>query len=442
MKKRLTSILLITILMVSILNVNIVKAANFNIDFEPKTESISLVNLDTDTVVFEKNANQKRSMASITKIMTYIVTVENIKDLEGTSITIDKKMLDILLGTDSSLSGIKEGQTLSVIDLLYCLMIPSGNDAALALANYVGNGDVSKFVDLMNQKASDLSCNDTHFANPHGLYDANHYTTVNDVIKMAKYAMELPHFMEISTQVVSNVLGEDNPLVTTNSMIDKLRGGEYYYEYARGIKTGHLDKSGYCLVSTALKDGYTYLCVALGAPSVDSNGKDIDTNNAMLDSKKLYEWAFKNLKFKHVLDSQSPVSEISLKYVFGKDTMIVVPSKTYAAILPYDIDVSNIEIKTNLPDAIEAPIVAGTKVGTADLIYNGQYLSTIDLVASETVNRNDFLYTVSMIAKVITSKWFLISVSIIIVLLVIYLIISLLHNKKRNRRKVKKYRSF
>ena len=108
----------------------------------------------------------------------------------------------------------------------------------------------------------------------------------------------------------------------------------------------------------------------------------------------------------------------------------------------YDIDVSDIEVKTNLPDAIEAPIVAGTKVGTADLIYNGQYLSTIDLVASETVNRNDFLYIVAMIAKVITSKWFLISVSIIIVLLVIYLIISLLHNKKRNRRKVKKYRSF
>lgn len=373
--------------------------------------------------------------------MTYIVTVESIKDLEGTNITVDGKMLDILQGTDSSLSGIEEGQTLNVIKLLNCLMVPSGNDAALVLANYIGNGDVSKFVELMNQKARDLSCNDTHFSNPHGLYDENHYTTVNDVVKMTKYAMELPYFMEISTQVVSYVLGEDKPLVTTNSMIDEIRGGEYYYEYARGIKTGHLDESGYCLVSTAIKDGYTYLCVALGAPSIDSDGNEIEINNAMIDSKNLYEWAFKNLKLQHILDSSSPIGEVSLKYVFGKDTMIVVPSKTYATILPDNIDTSSIEVRTNLPDAIEAPIVSGTKVGTADLIYNGQYLSTIDVVASETVNRNDFLYTMSMIIKVITSKWFLIAVSIIIVLLIIYLIISLLHNKK-NRRKVKKYRSF
>lgn len=441
MKKRLSCILLIAILIGSIININTVQAANFNIDFETKTESISLINLDTDTVVFEKNTNQKRSMASITKIMTYIVTVESIKDLEGTNITVDGKMLDILQGTDSSLSGIEEGQTLNVIKLLNCLMVPSGNDAALVLANYIGNGDVSKFVELMNQKARDLSCNDTHFSNPHGLYDENHYTTVNDVVKMTKYAMELPYFMEISTQVVSYVLGEDKPLVTTNSMIDEIRGGEYYYEYARGIKTGHLDESGYCLVSTAIKDGYTYLCVALGAPSIDSDGNEIEINNAMIDSKNLYEWAFKNLKLQHILDSSSPIGEVSLKYVFGKDTMIVVPSKTYATILPDNIDTSSIEVRTNLPDAIEAPIVSGTKVGTADLIYNGQYLSTIDVVASETVNRNDFLYTMSMIIKVITSKWFLIAVSIIIVLLIIYLIISLLHNKK-NRRKVKKYRSF
>lgn len=440
MKKKFVYTLLISILLLNILSVN-VKAANFDIDFDISTESISLVNLDTDMVVFERNPNQKRSMASITKIMTYIVTVENIEDLEGTKVKIGSDVIDVLLGTDSSIAGLKKDQELSVMQLLNCLMVPSGNDAALVLANYIGNGDVSKFVDMMNKKAAELSCENTHFMNPHGLYDKNHYTTVNDVIKMTKYAMKLPHFMEISTQVVSYALGDDNPLVTTNSMIDLLRGGDYYYKYARGIKTGHLDESGYCLVSTAVRKGYTYLCVALGAPSVDSHNKEIETNGAMVDSKNLYMWAFENLEMKSITDSSSPMGEIKLKYVFGKDTMIVVPARTYATILPNDIDVSAIEIRTNLPDSIEAPIMAGTKVGTADLIYNGHYLSTIDLVASESEDRSDILYAFAMIVKVITSKWFLISASVIIILIAIYVIVSLIHNRK-NRGRVKKYRSF
>ena len=129
----------------------IVQAVAFNIDFNTTSESISLINLDLNTVVYEKNPNQRRGPASVTKIMTYIVAVENVPDLKGTVVNVKDETLDSLLGTGSSLSGLRAGDRLTVYELLHCLMIPSGNDAALVLADYVGSGDISKFVSLMNQ---------------------------------------------------------------------------------------------------------------------------------------------------------------------------------------------------------------------------------------------------------------------------------------------------
>ena len=157
--------------------------------------------------------------------------------------------------------------------LLHGLMIRSGNDASLVLADYVCNGDINQFVEMMNQKAQELGCQDTHFTNPHGLHDENHYTTARDLYLITKYAMTLPNFMEISSKV-SYVLPATNKqetrrITTTNHLINQNAEGNYYYMYAKGIKTGAHDQAGYCLVSTAIRNGYSYMCVALGAPSVD-----------------------------------------------------------------------------------------------------------------------------------------------------------------------------
>ena len=149
-------------------------AAVFNIDFETKSKGIYMANLDTDTVVYEKDAALRLEPASCTKIMTYIVAVESISDLANTKITAGSYVSAMLQGTDSSLSGIRQGEQLTALQLLHCMMIPSGNDAALVLAEYIGNGDINKFVDKMNEKAAELGCNNTHFANPHGLHDDNH----------------------------------------------------------------------------------------------------------------------------------------------------------------------------------------------------------------------------------------------------------------------------
>ena len=172
-------------------------AASFDPGFETKSDSIYLVNLDTDTPVYQKNEREKRYPASVTKIMTYIVVAEQVKDLENTKVKIQQDILDRLDGTGSSLSGLEYhvDEQLSVLDLLYCMMVSSGNDAALVLGDYVGKGSVESFVELMNAKAAELGCKDTNFINPHGLHDPNQYTTAYDMYKIAQYAISLPHFM-------------------------------------------------------------------------------------------------------------------------------------------------------------------------------------------------------------------------------------------------------
>jgi D-alanyl-D-alanine carboxypeptidase (penicillin-binding protein 5/6) len=405
--------------------------------------------MDTDTVVYQKNSTERREPASTTKIMTYIVASEHIKDLDGTKITVSKVIVDKLLGTGSSLSGIKENDVLTAYQLLNCLLVPSGNDAALVLADYVGNGDIDAFVDMMNQKAKELGCTGTHFANPHGLHDENHYTTADDLAKITKYAMSLPHFTEISSQTRYTYKPAGGPdasksrtLSTTNYLIDKnALGGKYFYTYAKGIKTGHHDESGYCLVSSATADGYTYLCVALGAPDIDKNGKEITSRGEMIDTKNLFKWAFLNLDLKPILNGQDSVGEIKLNNAWNKDKLLLVAGKNYSAMLPKNVSPSSVIIKKNIPDSVNAPVKKGQKIGTATLVYANQNLATIDLVASESVERSELLSSANLVKSIFTSVWFLVIAGLIVFLVIIYVILALIYNrKKKNLRKVKKYR--
>lgn len=417
---------------------NLIFAANFNIDFTPSCEALYLYNLDTNTVVYDKNGNKKMFPASLTKIMTYILVAENINDFDNTQITAKKELLDSLLGTGSSVSGIKANDTLSVMQLLHCLMIKSGNDAALILADFVSNGSVNSFVEMMNNKAKELGCSGTHFVNPHGFHHDDHYTTANDLIIMTKHAMNLPHFMEICSMPTSYIMGQDKyPLVTTNSMIDQSRGGRYYYQYARGIKTGHTDESGWCLVSSAVYNGSSYLCVALGAPIKDASGNKITDNYAMLDSKAIYKWAFTNLELKPILKKNEPLSEIKLNLTTNKDTTLLHPTDNYSALLPKAVSATSIDIKVEKPDSVDAPIQVGQKLGTAVLSYANKEIARVDLVSAENVDRNIILYIIQCISNIVASIWFKIAVAIVIILIVAYLYLCASYNKKARRKRAK-----
>lgn len=437
--KRMFTLLISAALMFSCFCLN-VSAATFSVDVDTTSEALYLVNLDTDTVVYEKNSTQRMYPASTTKIMTYIVTVENVSDLKGTTVTVDSEVLSLLDGTGSSLSGLEYfvGQDVTVYDLLNCLMIKSGNDAAMLLANYVGGGSIEAFVEMMNEKAEELGCKNTHFVNPHGLHDEDHYTTAEDLAVITRYAQTLPEFTEITNTVTAYLsvdTDKEYPLVTTNYLIDETRGGDYYYAYAKGVKTGTTDEAGYCLVSTASKDGYTYMCIALKAPSVDIHGEEVEDNGAMLDSKALYQWAFGNLEIKSVINEETPVCEIPVELAWNQDTILLVPQGSYSTILPSDIESSSIDIVTDIPDSLTAPVIEGTKIGTATISYANQELTTVDLVAGETVERSKILYFLDTARKIIHSQWMILSIIVVVALFVAYAVITIIYNSKKKKKK-------
>lgn len=424
-----------------------VGAISYSNDVKTESDSILLVNMDTGQPVFEKDADSKRYPASTTKIMTYIVAVEHIDDLDNTRIPIKQEVLDVLDGTGSSIANVEShvDDTMSAIDLLYSMMVPSGNDAAVVLADYVGGGSIDAFVQMMNEKAEELGCENTHFANPDGLHDEQHYTTARDLYKMATYALTLPRFAEITNTTEYYCEGDDYPLITTNYLIDEWRGGEYYYMYAKGIKTGTTDQAGRCLVTTATADGYSYMAVLLHAPYKEGEIEDYGT---FTDAADLFRWSLTQLELNTVATRNTPVCEQKIRLAWGKDSVLLVPETNLSAIVPKGYDEKSIIVETDVPETFDAPITTDMVVGTATIYYKDdtmtekEELATVNLIPSESVDRSGFLYVIDIIWSIMQSYWFIVAVAVIVIILIIYFIISKISRRRsKKRRKVKNYRN-
>ncbi len=401
------------------------------------SDTILLVNMDTGVPVFEKNSHERRFPASLTKIMTYIVTLDNIEDVENTRVEIKQDVIDLLSGTGSSMSGLdyKIGEKVKVIDLLYCLMVSSGNDAALVLADYIGGGDIDLFVKAMNDKAKELKLEDTHFVNPHGLHDPNHYSTAYDIYTMASYALTLPYFSEITDTATYYCEGDDYPLVTTNYLIDENRGGEYYYTYAKGIKTGTTEEAGRCIATTAVADGYAYMCICMGAPYDDS-----DINGAMKDARSLMRWALLELEFTRLVSVDTPVCEVDINFSAGDESIHLYPDKNVNSILPKNYKTEDVEINPNAPLSYDAPVKKGDVIGTASVYYQDELVQEVNLIATEDVAKSDVAYTMHILKNILLSWQFWVAMIIAVILLVVYFAILSSVRQKKKQRRVKRHR--
>ncbi|MCH5297352.1 MAG: D-alanyl-D-alanine carboxypeptidase [Ruminococcus sp.] len=449
MKRTLRTLLSLICLICIVLSVSVQTAGAISYPNDVKTtsNSILLVNMDSDQVVFEKNADEKKYPASTTKIMTYIVAYEHIDDIENTRIEIKKSVLDELEGTGSSLANVAEhvGEKMTAIDLLYSMMVPSGNDAAMVLADYVGNGDINAFVDMMNEKAEELGCKNTHFQNPDGLHHKDHYTTARDLYIISSYALTLPKFAEISNTDSYYCEGDTVPLITTNYLIDSYRGGEYYYMYAKGIKTGTTDEAGRCLVTTASADGYSYILVLLDSPYKEGEYEEYGT---FTDAADLFRWALTSLDLEKIATAETPVCEQKVNLAWGVDKVLLVPQKNLSAIVPKDLEDENLIIETDVPESIDAPLDTDTVVGTETIYYKDsktgekQVIATVNLVSSEKVDRSGILFVLSVIGTLFQSYWFLMVIAVIVLILLLYFVIAKIHNaRNKKRKKVKRYRN-
>ncbi len=453
----------------------------------PHCKSILMMNIDTGTIVYSINPDEPAPMASLTKIMTYIVAYEYIPDIQNTIITVSDEVITELADTGSSVAGIVAGESLTGLQLLNLMMVPSGNDAALAFEKYIdslgitlgevkakeiergytpqapentdtdggdeaqsmdefaGDSDdkVMTCIDLMNRKAEELGCESTHFVNSHGLYDPLHYSTARDLMKITSFATTLPNFASIVNQTVyelpaTNKNPEAQYKYTTNKML--INNAAEYYQYATGIKTGTLIESGRCLASSAVYQGYTYIIVALGGfPLEDENG--IEFHGEMIDSRELYRWAFTELGMKNIVTAGELLGNVDLKYAWQQDKLQVVAAENVTAILPVNVEVSSVLTKMDLPDAVEAPIRKGDIIGQAILTYTDEVIATVPLMAVESVEKSEIMMTLDKGKEVFTSQWFILIVGAIVILIIIYIILIIIYrNKKKRYRSVRRHR--
>lgn len=382
-----------------------------------QSEAAILVNSNTGRILYEKDVHKRMYPASTTKIMTAYLALNHL-DLTG-EITASQTAVDIAL--DSSSMGLLAGEILTAETLLYALMVQSANDAANVLAEAV-SGSISEFVHLMNQTASELGMENTHFSNPHGYHDDNHYTTAYDMALIAQKAMENPTFAKIvATRSITipptNKYKKERIFSTRNSLINNRSSMPLQYSYANGIKTGYTDKAGQCLVGSAQRNGMDLISVVFQAPKNSQDRSFVDTKNLFLYANTMY-------RIKTVLKADDLASTCDIKWAFGKSHMILKTMEDVKALLPRDnYDETLLKSEITIYEDITAPVKEGEKLGELKYFYDGQEVASASLFASRDVSRNYLKQVLSYILSI----WFLIILGVIV-------LVILLQRRKEKRR--------
>lgn len=433
MKKMISLLLSVIMTLAIFLSAFSAQAAVYKPDVELYSKAYMLINLDDNSfpIVAEKNVDEKMYPASLTKIVTAMVALNNVDDLSKTT-TISQESHDVLLGSGAQVAQLKVGDTITVEQLLYLTLVHSACDATEVIAEYVG-GTRQKFVDMMNEYVQSLGCENTHFTNPDGLHDENHYTTVSDMAKISLDAVKNETFMKIAT-TVEYKYGKTN-FYHTNLM---LRPGfvSYYYKYAQGIKTGSTSEAGYCVVTKASKDGYNYLAIVMGAPVIDYNHDSYKEKCSFIDAASLFKWAFNSLKYSTLIESNEVVDEITVKSGKDADVVQLVAKEDVTTIVPSSLDKSTIIIEPiEKPESISAPIKKGDFVCKANIKYADQVVATVDLVAANDVELSTFLKVVNAVKSFFSLLIVKIIVFVAVILGIVYVVLVINNVNKKKKRK-------
>lgn len=372
------------VFLVLIINLNYVEATNTN--NAAKTEEVDIssrialiYDRASGRILYEKNGNKQTPMASTTKIMTAIVVLENAKLTDTVTITTKAA------GIGGSRLGLKKNDKITVNDLLYGLMLRSGNDAAVALAIHVG-GSVEGFAEMMNKKAEELNLTNSHFVVPHGLDNEGHYTTAYELAKMADYALKIDKFKEIvGTKVATiHINGYAKKINNTNNLLGSVSG-------VYGVKTGFTNGAGRCLVTACKRNDLDIITVIIGADTNKIRSKDTIkliqyayTEFETIDIKEIIEEKFNN--WKNINEGRIYVDKGIRKQV-----------KLYLEELPYEkmavkkdqIDKIDIEVTTMY--YLEAPIKENEILGSTKIVIEGEVIEVLDIYVKEEIQKKNIL---------------------------------------------------
>ena len=430
LKKVFCALLIICLIFTPVLTVSAYEPTGIEIS----ANAAMLVSMDTDEVLYEKNADTRVYPASITKIMTTLLILESDKYNPDAKIAMTEEALDLISGTGSSVSLFNAGVEFTQLDLVYMVLMSSYGDCALLAADYYG-GSVENFVAMMNTRGNDLGLTGTHYENPIGLHHEQNYTTARDTYTLTKFALQNETFKEVceSTRHTVNSSAGTRVLSTTNFLQDNTTN--YYYQYAKGVKTGFTDEAGRCLVSTASYNGYNYMCIVFGCPP--------NAKNHFTESKELYRWAFNNFEFKTVADVTTPVAEIAVEKSFDTDFVSLYVEKSFTSVLPKDANDSTISIVPKpTADTVSAPIKKGQVLGTADIIYAEKVIGTVNLVSNENIEQSFILNTLDIVGNFLTSSYMIVVYVLVGVIILIFVIAIIKMNSKKSKKRKIKYKPY
>ena len=382
----------------------------------------------TGKIIYEKDAYTKVSPASTTKIMTAILTLEHCQ-LTDTATVSHNAIYSVPLGYAHAY--LKEGEVLTIEQLLHVLLIPSANDAANVLAEHIA-GSINSFTTMMNTKALELGCQNTNFVNTNGIQENNHYSTAYDLAIMGRYAMQNETFRNIVSKTkytlpATNKYLENNRFFeATNELIvpdDRDSVDNYYYPYATGIKTGYTNTAGECIVASAKKDDKEFIAVILGAERTE-NG----LSGRFIDCKNIFNYAFENYTT-HTINEENTVLKqvkVSNTGLFQRNLDVIIKDKI-TLVLKKDTNISTITPTVEITSDLKAPISKNQVIGTITYNVDGNTY-TSDLLAGSDIAESNNVSTI---------------LTILSILLVVYFLYKLLNceNKKKSSKKRKKSKS-
>ena len=395
---------------------------------ELSCEAAVIYNVEYDQIIYENNTEKVIFPASLTKIMTAVLALEYPE--KPLTVEVTHSAIDGLKG---NYIGLKVGENVPYDDLVKALIVSGANDAALVLAECIGT-TVDGFVDMMNSKAKELGMEQTHFTNPTGMHNDFMQTTVDDMLILCRYAYHINEFMEISSMPKYDMPKTDKSsmrtLITRNLMLSKIFGGDYYDPEIKGMNSGSTTEAGFCLATTKERDGLVYICIVCG-----SGKDDKDKILSYSDTSALYKYIFNNYKLTEVLPESSSVCQVPVRFSGSVDNAVVVSSRTLKSILPIDSDIKKqVTVTEKLTvETLDAPMKAGTPVGSADIFFDGEKIGSVTLVTQANIERSNFLYLMFQIGEFFKKKEVILVFLGVAAAAVIYLIIVILTfpDKKR-----------
>ena len=385
-----------------------------------------VVNLDTNIVVYEKNSETPLSAAGLTKMMTTLLLLENYQDqLDSISLTAPSYVYDLIWeqSTNASSADIRRGETQSLRNLLYAMLLPSGNEAAYIVADYMGGGSIDNFVAMMNDEAKAVGCTGTTFVDPCGL-NPNNITTARDAYLILRALTAYDVFSTV-VGTPSYDMGTNDRYTTPGTYIiqttDKLiTNSSYHRDYTKGGKTGSLGE-WQNFAGWHSQDGESYISILLNVPyDADPEGM----RPALVETATIMDWVFDTYTIAPALDTTQPITEVRVAYSTQADTVMLYPADNMMTLLPREGGAALTEQVFNVPDQLPAPIKQGDIVGTVTLTIEGETIGTADLIAGSDVSRNQLLYTISRVSLFFSSTYFKVVVILTMLVIGAYLIFT------------------